>query len=141
MAFPDKNAIAWRTESIGREAFTLSGSVEILYGTNPQMNVLLARRDAGFVSVAFRAGSGVTIFDYRKAGEEWRRVGWYDAPEVQVGREFPFSVRVDGRRITVAVSDQEPLSWTLDEDVDVRGAWGVGAQYASAGIWRGVTLE
>ena len=140
MAWNTRNTAAWRVEPVGRAKFAISGSVEILYGTNPQMNVLLARHKAGFVTVAFRADAGVTILDYRSEGEVWRKVGWMDVPEVRVGNEVKFRIRIDGDQITLDIADHDPLVWTL-EDVDVTGSWGVGAQYSSAGIWRGVKLH
>ncbi len=140
MAWSAQNTTAWRVEPVGRKKFAISGSVELLYGTNPQMNVLLARRNEGFVTVAFRADAGVTILDYRTEGEVWRNVGWMDVPEVRVGNEVKFRIRVDGDQITLEIADHDPLVWTL-EDVDVTGRWGVGAQYSSAGIWRGVKLH
>jgi hypothetical protein len=140
MAFSDTNTLAWHTAPVGRPTYSIKGSAEILYSTNPQMNLLLSRTEVGFLMVAFRANSGVTLFRYTKADEAWENVGWMDAPEVQIGREFPFTVSIDGQKITLTIADQSPLMWTLD-DIDLTGPWGVGVQSAGAGVWRGVTLK
>ena len=53
IAFPDTNAVAWRTEPVGKSKYALTGELEILPGASRQLNLLLGRTDQGFVSVAF----------------------------------------------------------------------------------------
>ncbi|MCA8943780.1 MAG: hypothetical protein KDB80_14550, partial [Planctomycetes bacterium] len=79
----DRNAICWRTAPAGTSR-RLNGELRVLPAGTRQMNLLLGRRDDGFVSVAIVAGErgGVTVFDYRGDTDEWRCV-------VHVGRSIP----------------------------------------------------
>ncbi len=62
-----------------------------------------------------------------------------EAPQLVVGEEVPFSIRIEKQHIFLKIGDGDELSWSLGKR-RMGGAWGVGAQKNSAGIWRDVTL-
>jgi hypothetical protein len=135
LAFQDVNALAWRLRPVGRESFDLTGTLEILTPGSPQMNVLLARRERGFVSVAFRAGDGVTVFRFHAAADRWQRLGRSTAVVPEVGRRHAFRIRVRPDEIEIRLDGGEPLRVRTGS---VSGPWGLGVQAGGGGIWRGV---
>lgn len=142
-AFPQSNAIAWRTDDAGGERYQLSGEFELLPGANQQLNVLLGRTDSGFVQVAFNAGNGVTVFEFdnrREGDAAWKRLGFLEASAVRAGARVKFLVRVDKSKLTITVDDAKA------GDVDLaghpmKGAWGLGALAGSAGLWTKIQFK
>ncbi|MHC4970944.1 MAG: hypothetical protein ACYTG3_01290 [Planctomycetota bacterium] len=138
-AFPQSNAVAWQVAPVGKPAYVLEGTVEILPNTERQLNVLLDRSEKGFVCVALNADHGVTLFEYEAARSQWHRRG---AQRHALALHKPFRVRVEVRKGRVDVSiDGRRL---LGADFPARtldGAWGLGALAGSAGIWRGFGLR
>jgi len=140
MAFPDANAIAWRTQPIGRDEYRVEGSVQVLPGGSQQMNLLLGRSAEGFVSVAFVAGYGVTVFRYRAAEDRWERMGATTVAGLDMQRWVVFRVQIADGKLVVTLGRDEVLSVPV-EGVELDGAWGVGAQAGAAGLWRDVAVR
>ena len=134
MAFPETNAVCWRVDRELERRYEVGGRLRILPVGGRQMNLLLARSDEGFVSVAFNAGYGVTVFDYR--GGRWNRVARQEVSGVVEGTEFAFEVSVKNRNLKVEVDGERVVDIDIDRDLD--GPFGLGAQASSAGVW---TLE
>jgi hypothetical protein len=139
-AFPDVNAVAWRTTPVGKSAYTLSGALTILPGAAQQLNLLLARTPEGFVSIAFVAGFGVNVFDYHAKEERWQELGHAEVPTLLAGRKIAFAVHVHDRRIDVTLDGKQVLS-AATGDRPITGPWGLGAQARSAGIWSSIQLK
>ena len=137
-AFPSRNAIAWRTEKAGTKPWTLKGSATVLPGRKTQLNLLLGRRRDGFTTVALTAGSGVTVFDYRSAGEKWSRLAFAPAPGLVVGKRVSFRVHAARGRLHIELAG-EPIA-DLRVEASLAGPWGVGAQAGASGVWHGVEL-
>jgi hypothetical protein len=141
VAFPKTNAIAWRSQPVGAEKYTIEAEIEILPGPRCQLNLLLDRQPGqGFVTVALTAGWGVTVFEYRSAPEEWRRIGAAKCEELVAGEKVAVKVAVAGGRISVAIASKPVLEVDLSPRA-LSGPWGLGAQSGSAGIWRHVRLS
>jgi hypothetical protein len=146
-AFRSSNAVAWRTERCGspqltgERAYTLRGRLEILPSYGKQMNLLLARGEEGFVSIAFTAGYGINVFDYRSAaGGTWTSLASVRCAEVVQGSPVAFEVRVQKRTLTVSVAGTILTSVEIPAAHEADGPYGVGAQRGTAGIWHDVTL-
>lgn len=137
----DKNAVAWRLERLPA-AFRLGGRLTIFPGETSQLNLLLNRRDDGFVQVAFHDGH-VTVLEHRNHkgpdGAAWRTVARAPCPAITTGQEVPFSASADGRVLTVTVGGGEPLRASFDHDLS--GPYGVGALRGSAGVFREVEVD
>lgn len=140
IAFPEKNAIAWRTSPIRHEAYAVSGRLEILPGEKEQLQLLLARSHQGFISVAFIAGYGVTAFHFRSANQEWERLGSAETSKVALNQDFSFRVTVDNGEIRIEVDAEPVFSAKLDKKY-TRGPWGIGAQAGAAGIWSKLRVQ
>ena len=124
MAFPDSNAVAWRTKPVGRDEYSLAGSFQILPGGRQQLNVLLGRSADGFVSVAFVAGYGVTVFEYHAQKDEaWERLGDIKIDGVELSRWVPFRVDVRDGHLEVTIGDRSVLTVAL---LWPAGEWCVG---------------
>ncbi|MCK6460884.1 MAG: hypothetical protein L6Q95_13460, partial [Planctomycetes bacterium] len=135
LAFPDKNAIAWRREPVAGGAFSAKGGLRILPGTARQMNFLFARGEEGFYSLAFVADQGFVLFDYRSGTEEWVRLGAGNAPGLRLGVSTDFAVKGRGTKLDVTL-DGKSWSFDLPRALPDRVAWGLGAQAGSAGLWQ-----
>ncbi len=138
-AFEEVNAIAWRTEPVAKLPFTCEGWLRILPGRATQMNFLLGRSDAGFLSVAFTAGYGVDAFRYESASEEWHRLGTVGVPELRVGTGAAFRIVARADALTVSWDGKEVLQAPLD-GVSPLGPWGLGAQNGSCGEWKKIRV-
>ncbi|MEM9379021.1 MAG: hypothetical protein AAGB93_03650 [Planctomycetota bacterium] len=135
MAFDSVNAIAWRTEPAEKKRYAIRGELEIVPGPMQQMNLLLGRGDRGFVSVAFVAGFGITVFDYVSENNAWNQLASVEVAGVRTGEPFAFEARVKGRALTIRIGDEDVV--TIDDTKhDLRGPWGLGAQTRSVGAWR-----
>lgn len=137
VAFPNKNAIAWRMKPVGKKTYAVSGEVEILPNDKRQMNVLLGRDDSGLVIVALTAGFGINVFRFHVEGDRWEDLGKKQVGLVQVNRPIKFKIKVDGKKLRVELDGKLQLTCDVG-DKDMTGPWGVGAQAGSAGIWRDV---
>ena len=140
IAFPDTNALAWRTTPPGKETYGLTVTVTILDNSRHQMNLQLDRSDLGFVCVAFSAGLGVTLFDYRSKDSKWNRLRFVARKGLVVGTPFKVDLRVKGSRLRLTI-DGESI---LDEEITGRkmdGPWGLGALGGSAGIWEDLRTD
>ncbi len=141
-AFPDKNAIAWRTEAIDEDRWEITGELRVLPGDEQQLNLLLDRSEAGFVQVSFIGGRGVSLFEFdaqKGLDGTWdERV--FERTELMRADEFVhFRVAWKRDEISVDLAGEQIFELELDRTMD--GAWGLGALRSSAGIWRSVTLD
>lgn len=137
-AFRDTNAIAWRTGPVGRKEYALEGSLRILPAGPRQMNLLLARDEDGFLSVAFQAGGGVTLLEYASREDRWRTLAFREAA-LPTGAAFRFEVRAQKGALRVSVDGREVLkAGTGAHPLDA--PWGLGAQAGSAGEWSGIRI-
>ncbi len=139
-AFPDTNAIAWRMSSSKGPDYAISGEVEIWPGPRRQMNVLLARAEDGYFSVALVADYGVTAFRYHSKENRWEQLGDARVPGFETGKRTPFRVEVRAGRLEVTVGSQRALAVPLGSR-ETKGPWGLGAQAGSAGRWSTVRLR
>jgi hypothetical protein len=140
IAFPDRNAIAWRTAPVGKKEYSISGVLTILDNARHQMNLLLDRCDEGFVCVSISAHLGVTLFDYRSKEDRWNRLGFVARKELAVDRPMRVDLRVKGNRLTLLLDGES----VLDEQIEghtMQGPWGLGALAGSAGIWKDLRVR
>jgi hypothetical protein len=147
VAFPDTNAIAWRTEPVASAAFKAQGSLRILPGDARQMNFLFARTEEGFYSLAFVADQGFVLFDHRSKTGEWNRVGEGNAPGLRLGVTTDFAVEGRGAKLKVTL-DGKSWDFDLPRELPDSIVWGLGAQAGpkdaatgSAGLWKGVSID
>ena len=138
-AWPDSNAIAWRTQPVGGRCYTLAGRVEILPGANVQMNALLDKAEAGFVSVAMRSDGWLTVFEYESAGNAWNRRASVEHAGLRRQGPIAFRIRVEEGRLTVFVGDERALDVELAGRT-LDGPWGLGAQAGTCGVWHDVLV-
>lgn len=139
IAFPDTNAMCWRATPVGRTEYCVKGSFEILPTGGQQLNLLLNRSDEGFVSIAFAANYGVTVFDQRRQGNVWNRVATAEVKTLRSLTKLPFEVRVAGKRLAVLLNGEQVVAAELPRELP--GAWGLGAQATSIGRWHDVVAE
>lgn len=140
IAFPESNAIAWRTNVVGKKNYTLSARVEILQGARQQLNVLLDRSDEGFLCVALNAGNGVTLFEYTSKDSRWNRISFRKHPALVIGKPFEVRATVAGETLEVRIGNDVVMTAKFPAR-GMQGAWGLGALSGSAGIWTGVKLQ
>lgn len=141
IAFPDKNAITWHTKSVEEDTYSLEGKLNILQGRkHQQLNLLLGRNREGFVSVAFTAGVGVTVFQYHGTENRWERLGSAESDLLKPDQWIRFRVDVGGDQLRVTLNKKPALTASLNGR-SMLGPWGLGAQSGSAGIWRRVRLK
>lgn len=141
-AFPERNAVAWRTAPVAADSYELRGELEILpgIGKTNQANVLLSRGADGWISVAFVAGYGVDVIARRIDGDRWDKIAEGPTPAVQLWRRIPIRVVVDGAKVSVRVDGNEVASAQV-ADHDMKGPWGLGVQAGAAALWHGVKVE
>lgn len=134
-AFDSKNAIAWRRTPAGSKKYSVAGELTILPGRAQQMNLLLGRSDQGFLSIAFTAGSGITLFEYLSETNDWQRRGYVECADVGSAEPFRFSATVEKNTVRLQVNDVVVVSGEM-QTIPLDGPWGLGAQASSAGIWK-----
>ncbi|MFT5286932.1 MAG: hypothetical protein ACI8TQ_003107 [Planctomycetota bacterium] len=139
IAYPDKNAIAWRTASAGTSHYEIAGSLTVLSRKGRQMNLLLDRRKdgefRGFVSLAFSVGNGLTLFEYLPDGAGWENRGSVKLEDLKLDEALTFEVLVRDDHLEVKVGGE----LVLEENFNGRkleGPWGIGTQTNTAGIWK-----
>jgi hypothetical protein len=145
-AFADTNALAFCSQPVRGGKIEVAGKVFIYDGKVRQMNFLLAQCDAGFYSLALTAGTGWTLFDYRRATNEWRVVSNGSEPACQAGVDVPFGLLGSGKHLEVRLASrswQVELPRALPDEI----IWGLGAQASnkgqrlgSSGVWRDVVV-
>ena len=135
VGFSDNNAMAWRAAPRGVR-YAISGKVTIAPARNPQANVLLAKTDEGFFSVALRAGVGVTLLQFRRGA--WTNHQFVEQ-DLQAGTPVAFEIRVEKDRIAVTSNGVKTIEKTLP--FSLGGRWGVGVQAAAGAVWQGVRMK
>ncbi len=88
------------------------------------------------VSLAFRAGKGITVFRYRAEGDSWKTLARI-SEKIEIGKPRRFVVEVGDDKIQLSLDDG-PVHAVDVSGIDLTGAWGVGVQASGAGIWSGV---
>jgi hypothetical protein len=144
IAFPEAggfgaNAIAWSLAKAKGPAVRVSGAVRVLPVGRQQMNLLLGIDENEFVSIAFNAGEGVTVFTYDGSKDAWNRRGFFAVAGLDPGPTFDFAVTFEGRALAIAVRGVEVAELELDRPLD--GRWGLGAQVGSAGAWSKIRVR
>ena len=140
IAFPRTNAIAWRTERVGKKEYEFRARVELLQGARQQLNVLLDRSDAGFICIALNAQVGLTIFEYSSKDNRWNRLQSKPHAAIAVGKPFDLSARVSGKQLEVRIG-QDLVATAEFPQRAMDGAYGLGALSGSAGIWTDVSVR
>lgn len=139
-AFESSDAVAWRTEPLDGRSFALSGAVTVLGDGSNQLNLLLDRRETGFLAVSFAAGQGVTVSRYRAGDEQWDTLREVRLPALQTDRRIPFLVSYSTTAgFSIDINRQRVL--TMDLDRPMSGPWGLGARAGSTGLWHAVKLS
>jgi hypothetical protein len=140
-AFPDTNAIAFRSQAMGALPFVATGTVRAVPGDAHQMNFLLGRSDKGFLSVAFSFPSGVTVFrcDYGETAT-WTVLGQAAVEGLRIGAWTPFRIEATAEELRVSVNGAEALRAKLHGRSPL-GQWGLGAQAKAAGEWKDLVVE
>lgn len=140
VAWDDRNAVAWKLRPARKRQYAIDAEIEILGGRGRQLNLLLGRSDTGFVSVAFVAGYGVTVFDYTAKGETWNRLGTAEVPHLV--RDRACAVRAEVRKADIRVHVGGKVVLTVPRPArSLEGPFGLGAQRQTAGLWRSVRLR
>jgi len=139
-AYASSNAIAWRTTPVRKRTCTIEGTAEILDTGSPQLNLLLGRSDAGFVTVAFRRGFGVTVLGYDSKRSAWSNLANAKHDKVRSGGPFAFEVRIKGAKVEIRIDGKTVLSADIGKR-DLTGPWGLGVQAGGAGVWKNVRLK
>jgi hypothetical protein len=132
IAFPDKNAICWRTEPISAENYSIKGTLEILPNPRQQLNLLFGFNDDGFISVGIAVGS-VAVHHYYSKEDRWQLLGRAGVEGINVNSPLPFVVEIRGQNLTILLDTTEILTVRVAQPLN--GPWGVGALAGSAGIW------
>jgi hypothetical protein len=138
IAFERTNAIAWNTAEQPHTDYRLTGEVTILPGDRTQMNLLLARSDDGFISIALNAGFGVTVFRFQREGARWTRLASAEVPALRAGEPVAFKARAAGGVLSIFIAGRQEIE--IESPVALDGPWGLGAQSGSAGRWSGVSF-
>jgi hypothetical protein len=146
IAFPERNAIAWRTEPVKAKRLSASGALRILPGGRQQLNFLFGRSEQGFYSIAFVADYGFTVFDYRADTNQWTNLGEGVAPALRLGVSTEFTLEAAGDKLALSIGEK---SWKiqLPRELPPAIAWGIGAQAGpegaetgSAGLWTDLSV-
>jgi len=143
-AFPNVNAICWRTEAVTESNYTVHGNLTLLpapptVSYAPQLNVLLGNNQDGYVSVAMHV-DGVTVFDFVSEGNRWNSISTAEFAGLQIGQEVEFEIAVSGDQVVVTL-DQIRVAIADLDGRDMTGPWGLGAQAGRAGLWRDVGVD
>lgn len=138
LAFPEVNAIAWRTAPVRKGKLRLTGEARVLPGRTKQINILLDRRDDGFVQVCLVAGYGATVFEHFYEANKWEKRASAEAPLV-LDEFHAFELRTKGGQLILELNGEQIVEVALERDFT--GPWGLGAQKSAAGIWRGIAAK
>lgn len=142
VAFPKTNAIAWRTEPVGRAQYTFEAGVRLQRNFGSQANILLDKRDGGFVSIALTAGFGVNVFEYDAKKNTWTSRASKSLRGLEVEKDFAVRVEVNGPRLKVRIGGDVVAETSFAERKGgLTGPWGLGAQAGSAVRWSRVSVK
>ena len=143
-AFPSHDALAWRTEPVGRSTYAIQGRFVLLGSSSTdrserfvsQMHIVLDRAPDGHFGVQFRPGR-ISIVRYDATDIE--TLAEVECSSLVMGEEYAFRVDVSRGIVEVAIDGVMRVSKRL-ADRDLDGPWGLGVQRAGSGFWRGVRL-
>ena len=143
-AFSSKNAVCWNSQELGDGNWEIAGSFKIFEGEKTQMNILLGRSDTGYLSIALGPKFGVTVF-HRKYIDDGKKSRWIrlvdkDIKSIKLDEWSTFKVSQRKGRLMVRINKDRAIRVELG-DIDVTGAWGLGVQNKSAGLWKDVQVE
>jgi len=143
-AWDRNNAVCWNRQTLGDKDWELSGSVKIYDRDKSQLNVLLGRTDAGFISVALGPDFGVTVFHrkYAQGNEKarWIRLENKEIDSIVMGEWSDFKITKRRDRLMIKINKERPVMIDV-KGIDLDGNWGLGCQNQSAGEWRDVKVE
>lgn len=144
-AFSSTNANCWNAQELGDDDWAITGEMKIFDAEKTQMNILVGRSDTGYVSIAVTADWGVTVFhrQYSKdkdKGSKWVRIENQEVKSNSVDKWMKFKVSKRRDRLMIKIGKQRPIRVDVSE-IDVSGAWGLGVQNKSAGLWRDVKVD
>lgn len=139
-AYPNLNAVAWKVDAVGKKSWSMSGSFTIFDGPTSQLNLLLGHRDTGFFSIALDAGFGASLFSFDSQTSSWSEIAGREFSGIKKDKSHKFALSITGPTLTLSIDDEEVLSTSVD-GADFSGAWGLGAQAGSAGLWQGLTVK
>ena len=122
----------------------MTGSFKVFDGEKTQMNILVGRSDSGYISIALGPDFGVTVF-HRKYIEDGKKSRWIrlinkEIRSIKLDEWSTFKVSQRRGRLMVRINKDRAIRVELG-DIDVTGAWGLGVQNKSAGLWRDVKVE
>jgi hypothetical protein len=142
VAFPGTNAVAWRRQAVGRTKYTFEARVRLRRNFGKQANILLDKRDGGFISIAITAGFGVTVFAYDAKQNNWERRASTSIDGLDVEQDHAVRVEIDGARLEVRFDDNVVADVAFPErQGGLTGPWGLGAQAGTAVRWSGVKVK
>jgi hypothetical protein len=139
-AYPNLNAVAWRVGAVGKKLWSMSGRFTIFDGPSSQLNLLLGHGDTGFVSIALDAEFGATLFRFDSQTSVWSEIAGREFSGIKKLKSHTFVLSISGPKLTLSIDDEEVLSTSVG-GADLSGAWGLGAQAGSAGLWQNLTVK
>ncbi len=137
MAYPKSNAIAWQRAQLPSSC-AIKGRVTIPPSGNPQANVLVGGVEVGFYSIAFRVGSGVTVFERLIARNKWNRAK-HEKFAFAANKPIDFDIEIDGDKIHIGVNGKQRFGLTATRTLE--GRFGVGVQARGGATWENVTIR
>ncbi len=139
-AYKNLNSVAWQRQAIGRKSWSLQGSFTIYDGPEKQLNLLLGRGPTGFLSIALDADFGATAFRFDSLTSKWSEIVSRELEGIKVAQSHAFVLSINGPNLVLSIDGEEVLS-TAVEGVDLSGAWGLGAQAGSTGVWQKIVVK
>ena len=144
-AFPQQNAVAWRTRQTPSSRYSIDVAAQIRPGLGRQMNVLLERSKDGFVSIAALAGHGLTVLRFQASTNTWQRLGSWARPGwISIDRCFAWRADLGApiyaddqppvRQLAIVVDGKTVLTTTVPSSTD-RPQCGLGVQANTTGEW------
>jgi hypothetical protein len=143
-AFSRNNSVAWNSQELGERDWEMTGSFQIFDSEKTQMNILLGKSDAGYISIALGPEFGVTVF-YRKYSDDGKKSSWIrlihkDIKSIELNEWSDFKVSKRRDRMLIRINKDRAIRVELG-DYEVSGPWGLGVQNKSAGLWRDVEVD
>jgi|GEM_PF-4478054 len=139
-AFSSRNANCWNNQELGDGNWEISGSMMIFEAEKTQLNILLGRSENGYISVAITANWGVTVFYRHTKDDRWERLENVEVKSNDVDEWIDFKITNRKDRLMIKIGKQRPIRIDASE-LDLSGAWGLGCQNKSAGVWKDVKIE
>jgi hypothetical protein len=140
IAFPNREARAWRTAPLPPAGFRLAGAVEILTEAPSRATVFLGRTQGGWIEIAFDRGGELAIVEVDADESGARRAT--SLARVRVERlagaspvEFEATIEANRARVRVGGS---PVAEVSPRRGVLNGFWGVGVSPGTTAVWSGM---